>query len=62
MTEENEFTDNEKDDRIYLDMRRSKGYTDEFEKINCDNCGISLTISLKETAAKKIRFRIIAFA
>ena len=62
MTEENEFTDNEKDDRIYLDMRRNKGYADELEKINCDNCGISLTISLKDTAAKKIRFRIIAFA
>ena len=29
ITEEDKFTDNERDDRIYIDMRRSKGYTDE---------------------------------
>ena len=34
ITAEDEFTSNEKDDRIYLDMRRSKGYTDKLEKIN----------------------------
>ena len=34
MTEEDEFTTNIMDDRIYVDMRRSKGYADELEKIN----------------------------
>ena len=48
MTEEDEFTTNTMDDRIYIDMRRSKGYTGEFEKINRDDSGIALTISLKE--------------
>ena len=28
------FTTNNKDDRIWIDMRKSKGYTDELEKIN----------------------------
>ena len=32
MTEEDEFTTNDRDDRILIDMRRSKGYTDELEK------------------------------
>ena len=34
ITEEDQFTTNTRDDRIYIDMRRSKGYTDELEKIN----------------------------
>ena len=46
ITEEDKFTENERDDRIYIDMRRSKGYTDELEKINRDDSGIALTISL----------------
>ena len=53
ITEEDKFTDNERDDRVYIDIRRSKGYTDKLEKINSDDSGIALTISLKETAAKK---------
>ena len=60
--EEDKFTDNERDDRIYIDMRRSKRYTDELEKINCDDSDIALTISLKEAAAKKLRFRITCFS
>ena len=53
ITEQDKFTDNERDDRIYIDIRRSKDYTDKLEKINSDDSGIALTISLKETAAKK---------
>ena len=40
-------------------MRRSKGYTDELEKINRDDSGIALTISLKKPATKRLRYRII---
>ena len=52
ITEEDKFTDNEKDNRIYIDMRRSRGYTDKSEKLNRDDSGIALPISLKEAAAK----------
>ena len=31
ITEEDKFTDNERDDRIYIDMRRSRGYSDKLE-------------------------------
>ena len=62
ITEEDKFTDNERDGRTYINMRRSKGYIDELEKLNRDDNGIALTISLKEAAAKKIRFRITGFS
>ena len=62
MTEENEFTTNSKDDRILIDMRRSKGYTDELEKLNRDNSGLAVVITLKEAAAKKLRLRVTGFS
>ena len=43
-------------------MRRSKGYTDELEKINRDDSWIALTISLKAAAAKKLRYRITGWS
>ena len=61
MTEEDEFTTNDRDDRILIDMRRSKGYTDELEKSNRDNSGIAVVITLKEAAAKKLRLRVTGF-
>ena len=33
MPDEDKFADNERDDRTYIDMRRSKSYTDELEKL-----------------------------
>ena len=62
ITEEDKFTENERDDRIYIDMRRSKCYADELQKINRDDSGIALTISLKSAASKKLRFRITGFS
>ena len=62
ITAEDEFTSTEKDDRIYIDMRRSKGYTDKLEKINRDDSGVVLNISVKDAAAKKLRFRITGFS
>ena len=62
ITEEEKYNENESDNRIYIDNRRSKEYTDELEKINRDDSGIALTIKLKEAAAKKLRFRITGFS
>ena len=39
--------------RIYIDMRCSTGYTDELEKLTCDDGGVTLTIKLKKGAEKK---------
>ena len=54
-TEEDKSTDNKTDDRIYIDMRRSKGYPDEIEKLNRDDSALAVTIGLKEAAAKKLK-------
>ena len=53
ITEEDVFTTNDTDNRIWIDMRRSKGYTDELQKINCDVSGLAVVIGSKEAAAKK---------
>ena len=62
LTEKDEFTDQERDDCIYIDIRRSKGYTDELEKINRDDSQVALTINLKTAAKSKLRYRITGWA
>ena len=62
LTEEDEFCENERGDRIYVDMRRSKGYTDELEKINRDDSKLAQTINLKQAAKSKLRYRITAWS
>ena len=62
ITEEDEFTTNNTDDRTWIDMRRSKGYTDELEKINRDDSGLAVTIGFKEAAGKKLRLRITGYS
>ena len=62
ITEEDKFADNDTDDRIYIDMRRSKGYTDELEKLDRDDSGLAVTVALKEAAPKKLRLRITGYS
>ena len=62
MPDEDKFADNERDYKIYIDMGRSKGYTDELEKLNHDDSGVGLHIKLKEAAAKKLKIRITGFS
>ena len=57
ITEENKFADNDTDDIIYINMRRSKGYTDELEKLD-----LAVTVALKEAAPKKLRLRITGYS
>ena len=62
LTEEDEFTKATRDDRIYVDMQRSKGYTEELEKINRYDSLLALTIILKATATRKLRYRITGWS
>ena len=62
LIEEDDYFGDKSDERVYIDMRRSKGHTDELEKINHDDSGIALSIKLKKDAAKKLRFRITGFS
>ena len=62
ITAEDDYTTNNTDDRIWIDRRRSNGYTDKLEKINCYDSGLAVIIGFKEVAAKKIRLRIMGYS
>ena len=62
MAEEDEFTTNRRDDRILIGMGRGKGNTDELEKLNRDDSGLAVVITLKEATAKKLRLRVTGFS
>ena len=53
---------NTRDDRIYIDGRRSQGYTNELEKLTSDDSSLAVVINLKEAAKKKMRLRITGFS
>lgn len=55
ITQRDEYGTSDKDHRVYIDMRRSKGYADELENLIRDDSEVNLTVNLKETAEKKMR-------
>ena len=62
MTPEEDWGADRRDDCLYIDLRRSKGYTDELEKIYRDDSQLSLKINLKNATTKKLRFGITAWS
>ena len=42
-------------------MRRSKGYTDEFEKLTRGDSDVSHTVTVKAATGKKLRLKIIGY-
>ena len=53
ITPEEEYRQNIKDDRIYIDMRRSQGYTDELEKLTRDDSVLAVVVNLKKQQKRK---------
>ena len=53
LTKEKDYFRDNFDERLYIDMRCSKGYTNELEKLTRNDGGVTLTIKLKQAAAKK---------
>ena len=53
LAKERDYFGDDSDERLYIDIRRSKGYTDELEKLTRDDGGVKLTIKLKKAAEKK---------
>ena len=58
--ERNLFTNT--DEKLYIDMRRSKGYTDKLEKLTRDDSDVTLTVKLKPAATKKMRLRVTGYS
>ena len=55
----NYFTNS--DERVYIDIRRIKGYIDEFERVNRDDSELVVTIDLKDAAVKKMRLYVMGY-
>ena len=53
------FTDS--DEKVYIDIRRSKGYTGEFERVNRDDSDLVVTADLKKAATKKMRLYVTGY-
>ena len=53
------FTDS--DEKVYIDIRRSKGYTGEFERVNRDDSDLIVTVDLKQAATKKMRLYVTGY-
>ena len=49
------------DERVYIDLRRSKGFTGEFERVNRDDSELSVVIDLKNAAADKMRIYLTGY-
>ena len=54
LIEEDKFDRNVSDERLYLDLKASSGYTNEVEKLERNGSKINLGIALKNAATKKL--------
>ena len=60
LIDEDNYWEIRSDERVYLDLRASSGYTKEAEKLERNDSKINLHIQLKAAATKKLRFRVWA--
>ena len=60
MIDEDDYFENKRDGRIYLDFKASSGYTNETEKLERNDSIINLHVLLKSAATKKLRLRVWA--
>ena len=54
------FTD-ETNEKLFINMRRSKGYTDELEELSRNDADTDLKILLTKAAEKNIRLKVLAY-
>lgn len=49
------------DEKIFINLRRGRGYTDKLEKLNRDDTNLTITINLKAAATRKMRSHVIGY-
>ena len=57
----NYYTFAKSDERLYVHLRRGRGYTQELEKIVRNDSSLKLTITLKTAVTKKMRLRVVGY-
>ena len=62
MIKEKKYFTDETNEKLFIDMRRSKGYTDELEELSRNDADINLTILLAKAAEKKMRLKVLAYS
>ena len=55
------YKKSESDEKLYVDLRRGRGYTSELEKIARNDSSLTLTITLRNAATKKMRLRVVGY-
>ena len=51
----------ESDEKLYIDLRRGRGYTSELEKVVRNDSSLTLNITLRNAATKKLRLRVFGY-
>ena len=62
ITAEDKYTKNDTGYRIWIDMRRGNGYTDELKKINRDDSGLAVILGFREATTKKLRLHVTGYS
>ena len=62
LIDKDECDSDKSNERVYLDLAASSGYTEEAEKLERNDSEINLTILLKKAATKKLRLRIWTYS
>ena len=55
------YSKTESDERLYVDLRRGRGYSNELERIVRNDSSLTLTITLQHAAVKKYRLRVVGY-
>ena len=51
----------ESDEKLYVDLRRGRGYISELEKVVRNDSSLTLTITLRNAATKNLRLRVVGY-
>ena len=62
LTKYGDYFASKSDERLYVDLRISRGYTDELEKLTRNDSDINSIVTLKAAAAKKLRLQVTTFS
>ena len=62
ITKEKDYFKSSSDEKLYINMGRSKGYTDELENLTRGDSDFSLTVKLKAVTTKRLRLKIIGYS
>ena len=58
---ENYYSKTKSDEKLYVDLRRGRGYSHELERIVRNDSSLTLAVTLQNAAVKKMRLRVLGY-